>query len=363
MTTGVSVLDDVMSPFAVARRNAEILITHATVYPFRLPDDNIMCVFCCEEYTDPAVFRRHMRDEHRSFKGKNASAHCNFDAYLKIDCSELYCRQCSQEFDNIDLIAKHLAEAHDVEFNFDAHLGVYPYKFVQDKILCGICNLNFPCMRLLGRHMNSHFQNFTCDSCGKTFATNSALQQHLKFVHIAEARICRKCKQTFKTLDEKREHVAASPKCWHYACGKCNLRFLTWTLKEEHAIEIHGKPKKTYPCSECENSFPSRGQYTSHFNTTHAGAKFECSICGQKFGSKPTLERHSLVHTGIKPYECDVCSKAFPRKSNLTQHMWIHSEIKRFECKPCNKQFNQRVSYKSHMKAYHPNEIMEEIYI
>ncbi|XP_075989130.1 uncharacterized protein LOC142985076 isoform X15 [Anticarsia gemmatalis] len=342
-------------PLAIARRNAEALINHATVYPFRLPDAIVMCVYCCEEFHEPAVFRKHMRDEHASFKAKNAFAHCNNEGFLKIDTTEIQCKTCNDIFDKIDVCARHLNEKHDIEINFQAQLGVHPYKFVNEKIVCGICDHNFPCLRQLSRHMASHFQNYTCDFCGKSYTTNSSLQQHLKFGHITEGRICRKCRKTFKTPEEKREHVNNSSKCWLYACGMCNLRFLNWYLKEEHLIKVHGKSKKTYPCSECEQSFNSRGQYRTHFNTTHADIKFVCAICGQKFGSKRYLDQHSLVHTGIRAHECSVCFKAFPRKANLSQHMWIHSEIKRFECKPCNKKFNQRVSYKSHMKVHHPH--------
>lgn len=354
----LSVLDE-MRPLSIARRNAETIVLYTTVYPFRLPETSLTCVYCCDSYADPTLFRNHMKEEHVSFKIQNAFAHCTSESYLKIDCTELTCRKCSEPFERLDDVAKHLNEKHDAKIDFEFQLGLHPFKFVQDKLMCGICDLNFPCMRQLSRHMSSHYQNFTCDLCGKSYTTNSSLQQHIRFSHIDDERICRKCKQTFSSLKAKKEHTTNSQNCWMYQCYLCLQRFMTWNGKEDHLVQVHGQSKKSYSCPECSQTFGTRNIYRSHFNTMHADISFDCPHCGRKFGSKKYLEQHVVVHTGLKMFRCNVCSKAFPRKKNLSQHMWIHSEYKRFECLPCNKQFNQRVSYKSHMKSHHP-EIPEE---
>ncbi|XP_049704022.2 gastrula zinc finger protein XlCGF57.1 isoform X13 [Helicoverpa armigera] len=347
------------NPLSVARRNAATILTFATVYPFRLPETDLMCVYCCESYTDAALFRQHMKTEHDYFKVRTAFAHCAYDSYIKIDCTEMACKKCAQTFNRVEEFAHHLNEKHDEKINFDYQLGVNPFKFVQDRLMCGVCDINFPCMRQLSRHMSSHYRNFTCDCCGKSYTTNSGLQQHIRFSHIDKERICRKCRQTFSSLEAKKEHTINSPKCWMYQCYMCLQRFMTWSSKEEHLVQVHGQKKKSYSCPECSLSFTTRNKYRYHFNTTHAEINFTCPYCGRKFASKRYLEQHIVVHTGAKMFQCNVCSKAFPRKKNLAQHMWIHSEYKRFECRPCNKQFNQRVSYKSHMKGHHP-EISED---
>ncbi|KAH9635182.1 hypothetical protein HF086_009522 [Spodoptera exigua] len=297
-----------------------------------------------------------MKDEHQPFNVQNAFAHCaTYETYLKIDTTELSCRNCLEKFDRIDVIAHHFNDKHDAKINFDFQLGVHPFKFLQDKLMCGNCDLNFPCMRQLSRHISSHSQNYNCDSCGKSYTTSNSLKQHQRFSHIPDERICRKCKKTFSTLQEKKYHTVNSPKCWIYQCRNCGERFLTWKNKEEHLVEAHGESKKSYSCPECSMSFPTRSIYRTHFNTTHAEVKFPCTYCGRKFSAKRYLDQHILVHTGDKAFQCNVCSKSFPRKKNLSQHMWIHNESKRFECKPCQRQFNQRFSYKSHMKAHHPD--------
>ncbi|XP_026489414.1 zinc finger and BTB domain-containing protein 41-like isoform X14 [Vanessa tameamea] len=345
---------DVIRPLSLARRNAEVMVKYSTAYPFRLPETSLMCVYCCESYADSSHFRKHMDEEHETFKVETAFAHCAYEGYLKVDCTDLRCRICKKAFKKLDEIAKHLNDVHDQKINLEFHLGIQPFKFENDKLLCGICDKNFPCLRQLSRHMSSHYQNFTCEECGKSYTTNGSLQQHMRFSHITNERICRRCRQTFSSLEAKREHVESSPKCWSYHCFVCALRFMKWSAKEEHLISVHGQAKKTHCCPECGKVFTSRNSYRVHFATTHAGISFVCSWCGRKFSTKRHLEQHTVIHTGLKLFECLVCSKSFPRKANLNQHMWIHSEFKRFECSMCNKQFNQRVSYKSHMKTHHP---------
>lgn len=356
----LSVLD-VTRPLSVARRNAETIVLNATVYPFRLPETSLMCVYCGESFTEPTLFRKHAKEEHAAFTVRTAFYHCSYENYLKIDITEMACRRCSETFAKIDDIARHLNEKHDEKINFDFQLGLHPYKFSQDAIMCGVCDLNFPCLRQLSRHMSSHFLNFTCDTCGKSYTTNSSLKHHIQFSHIKDERICRKCKQTFSSLEAKREHTANTPSCWIYQCLTCLQRFMTWIAKEEHLVNVHGQSRKSYDCSECSLSFTTRNAYRGHFNTTHAKVNFPCAHCGKKCVSKRYLEQHMLVHTGIKTFQCNVCSKSFPRKKNLVQHSWIHSENKRFVCRICKKTFNQKHSYKTHMKGHHP-EVPEENY-
>ncbi|CAK1554421.1 unnamed protein product [Leptosia nina] len=317
-----------------------------------------MCVYCCEEYKNPSEFGPHMVKEHPTTSLQVAFMHCLYEGYIKVDCSHLRCKICDEHFEKLPDIAKHLNNDHDKKINFDTHLGVQPFRFPNDKLLCGLCDKNFPCLRQLSRHMTTHYQNFTCEECGKSYTTNSAFQQHIKFPHASSGiQYCRQCKSTFDTVAEKREHDEKSVNCWKYHCTFCSppKRFLRWTEKEKHLVTVHGKKERTHDCPECPKTFLTRETYRNHFATTHAEACYVCSYCSKRFSKKRYLDEHIVVHTGVKQFECDVCFKTFPRKANLSQHMWTHSDNKRFECKLCDKKFNQKISYRSHMKTQHPD--------
>ncbi|XP_030033851.2 gastrula zinc finger protein XlCGF57.1 isoform X14 [Manduca sexta] len=340
------------TPLTIARKNAGVIMAHATAYPFRLPDACIMCIFCGKEYANSSHFRQHMEADHADFRVKSVFLHCT-NGYIKADCTDLRCKLCSDTYSTLKAMAHHLCDVHKKNLFLAGDLGIQPYKFSEEKFLCGICDSNFPGLRQLSRHMSSHFKNFTCEECGKCFTTKNILQGHLRLSHYKEDRICRKCKQTFSSLEAKREHVVSTSDCWEYHCSRCLQRFMSYKDRERHMIEVHKKTKPIHSCPECKDTFLSKYTYRVHFATNHAKDSISCSECGKKFPNQRELDKHSVVHTHIKNYKCDVCSKMFARKKNLLQHMWIHSEYKRFECVPCKKKFNQKVSYRTHMKNHH----------
>lgn len=344
----------------MAKRNAEVVLQYSTVYPFRLRGNEMHCVYCREVYEDPADYRKHLDETHQQFTVSTAFAHCGSrKEYLKVDVTDLKCRLCANPFEDINEIAKHLYERHDRrKLNLKYDIGMQPYKMERGNWGCYICGKKMPSLTTLGRHTTAHYQKFTCDVCGRNYLTNEALRYHFRCSHSGK-HCCRKCWREFPNLDAKREHIKMSKPCRPFVCVHCGDRFLSWEVKQKHLIDVHGRPKKTYECPDCDKVFESRRIFYLHYKLSHTEDSFTCSCCGQKFANKKVLDDHRLGHTGEKLYKCSVCSKAFSREKTLKQHMWIHSENKRFSCHICDKQFAQKVSFKGHMKSHHPNVIIE----
>ncbi|XP_049704024.2 zinc finger protein 431 isoform X14 [Helicoverpa armigera] len=344
-----------VNPMYVARHNAKMMIQFTTAYPFKLPESSMVCVYCCDSFPDPAVFRDHMRTEHQDFKVKMAFNHVGEGA-IKVDCTDLKCRICFETLNNIEQAAEHLYNIHCKNININHDLGLHPFKIYMNKYACAMCAEKFSTLALLSKHIHTHFVKYTCDTCGKSYAMYTSLQSHLRFTCFSGSQKikCRKCKKVFLTLLERNNHLEKSLRCRQHVCNVCGDRFVTWNMKQNHMKTTHNVPQKSYTCPECDIVFKKRDYLRSHFITAHTDDYYECSYCEKRFDSETNLKRHLVIHTGERNFICSVCSKAFPRKSTLDQHMWIHSEVKKHECKMCDKTFNQRVSWRTHMKSRHP---------
>lgn len=296
---------------------------------------------------------------HETFSVSTAFAHMNSAKdYLKVDCTNLKCRLCSEPFENIQDIAEHLKNFHfnkvtkQLDLSYD--IAMQPYRLEKDNYTCFNCGTKLPTLMKLCRHTTLHYKQYTCDICGRTYLTNEALKYHIKCNHSGQ-HVCRKCWKDFPTLEKKRDHVRKSKRCWTFCCVYCGERFQSWEFKQKHLEKEHGFKKVTYPCPECNITFKTRKYFYNHYKIQHTDEGLQCSCCGLKFGSKTQLDDHVLAHTGEKQFKCSVCGKCFSRNKTLRQHMWIHSETKRFVCLICEKQFAQKISLKAHMKAHHPD--------
>lgn len=307
-----------------------------------------------------------MDETHKTFNLSTAFAHtsnCRSRDYLKVDCVNLTCKLCHEPFHSVTEVAQHLTDQHDnntdiQDMDLNHEVGLHPYRLVKDKLFCLVCNMKLPTLIKLARHMPSHYADFFCDICGRSYLNAENLKYHIKFSH-SEKYICRKCKQEFPTPEERKNHMKTSVKCKAFACIYCGERFSSWELKQKHLVSQHNVQAASYPCPECEIVFDSRKRFYDHYTKSHSDLALKCSCCGKKFQNKSQLDDHQVVHTGEKQHQCAVCLKSFTRNKSLRQHMWTHSETKRFTCVLCDRSFNQKVCFKSHMRNVHPDVSMQ----
>lgn len=206
-----------MTAHRTTKRNAEVVLQYSTLYPFRLRGKILICVYCCDEFEDPNTFRSHVDTTHKKPILYTAFAHTGRNRdYLKVDCVNLKCRLCDAPFETVDQIAKHLKDTHENEdiqqMDLSFEVGLHPYRLTKDKWFCLICNMKLPTLTKLRRHMSSHYGDYVCDICGRSYLKVDNLQYHVKSSHSGKYP-CRKCWKVFPTKEEKKQHVKLSPKC------------------------------------------------------------------------------------------------------------------------------------------------------
>ncbi|CAK1554423.1 unnamed protein product [Leptosia nina] len=338
-----------------AFQHAKELLQYSTVYPFRLKGSSLSCVYCQEEFKLPSEFRLHVDDAHKKFTVSTAFAHCGkaLYKYLKVDCTNLKCRLCNTECNDIEEVSKHLRDLHGSKIDVDCNMRLQPYKLSDEEYVCALCSEKLPSLTKLCRHTSSHYLKYTCDTCGRGYMAIESLRYHIRCSHSGKLK-CRKCWLEFPTEELRKQHCQETKACWFYCCVTCGERFRSWDHKHKHIVEVHGKPGLSYRCVECDIFFKSRKRFYAHHKLKHSDDIFMCPCCNMKFDSKKRLEEHAISHTGEKRYKCIECNKGFSRVRGLKQHMWIHTESKRFSCMICLKKFSQKVSWQGHMRSHHP---------
>ena len=135
---------------------------------------------------------------------------------------------------------------------------------------------------------------YTCNECGKSYATSSNLSRH---------------KQTHRSLDSQ-----LAKKCPH--------------------------------CSKVYVSMPALAMHVLTHDLRH-----KCPVCDKSFSRPWLLQGHLRSHTGQKPYGCAHCGKAFADRSNLRAHMQTHSAFKSYNCTKCHKSFALKSYLNKHYES------------
>ena len=149
----------------------------------------------------------------------------------------------------------------------------------------------------------------------------------------------------------------------------------------------------SYPCDQCDATYPVRKSLSNHKRLKHGDVKqFNCEKCVYATTKKENLQQHiQSVHEQIKE-TCGTCGKNFSKKSNLNKHMKKkHSEqikrkgreslekpskrikmdadgderddgegnekINEFKCSICDKQFKEVTNLNKHIKNVHEEKV------
>ncbi|XP_042649941.1 uncharacterized protein LOC104364205 [Tyto alba] len=243
---------------------------------------------------------------------------------------------------------------------------------------------------------SSREKEHKCLECGKFFACEGSLSQHLQ-LHTGEMPFkCQDCGKSFRVEANLISHQKTHMKEKSFLCTTCGKRFCSSSsLMEHQRIHTGGNP---FSCSQCVRTFSRRSDLLSHQQAHHngdgadkekeeqrvvlEGAREEpqspkvdgdqdvprqpgemhsrrsrrrprkCSFKGtyaEELQEDSTQPRSSSTE---KEHKCPECGKFLACKGSLTQHLLIHTEDKPFKCQDCGKSFRVEAYLISHQKTH-----------
>ena len=165
-------------------------------------------------------------------------------------------------------------------------------------------------------------KKFKCESCPFTGHSRAAISVHYTNSH---------------------------PPCYCTTCGKV---YATPTALARHKY-VHSQDKQ-YVCDDCEESFTFQSELTAHRMKHRTTNAFHCMFpkCGKEFKRMSELNSHVAVHAGITHY-CTKCDYFTLNPRQLRDHLRSHSNEKRYKCNYCDERFKYTSGKQRHMNKCH----------
>ena len=280
------------------RRNAMILLECSTAWAFRWYHSAFYCSYCDAKFVDVPPLRAHVKIHHlNDLPTDRIFSKLKENNMVKVDVAELGCRLCSRLLNSIDALKDHLL-VHGKTLNVEYSDGVLPFKLDEEGFTCQLCFAQFLTFAKMNEHMNTHFQNYICDSCGKAFVSKSRFRKHVQS-HEKGSFPCRECGEVLETRASRMCHtMRIHRKGVRYACPRCPEVFTTYHTRAKHLVETHDQIRKEYYCNACDKTFETSSKRASHIRMTHANVekRHSCPNCPSIFVSKLKLLRHLRTH-------------------------------------------------------------------
>ncbi|XP_046975267.1 zinc finger protein 26-like isoform X2 [Vanessa cardui] len=374
------------------RRNAELILRHSTAYPFKTRFSQILCAYCHDEYNTLTILRYHMKTEHVTSDFKNVFYRTK-DNLIKVDITNLKCKLCNLEIQDVDTLMGHLSRDHNKSVKFNARFGVLPYKQnASDHWVCVYCQKTYIEFIQFKRHIATHFMNFSCDKCGTTFISDHALRDHRRQVKCFRTAYKPRNGRVLKPRTNAEIILQCSTACpfrtWksNFNCVFCRvqtndpstLRSHVATRHENYDVQaaFYKKLGKEFlkiditdlQCKLCFMPIENFETLTYHLKNDHQqpinsdaqlgvlpfklnnGSIWKCTMCPNEFKDFVSLDKHTSEH--FQNYVCDTCGEGFITESAMIAHTKIPHENK-YNCSRCVATFSTLEERNVHVKTQH----------
>ena len=161
---------------------------------------------------------------------------------------------------------------------------------------------------------------------------------------------CTQCEISFMSIEELTSHCVVHKEATIHQYRNCDktmtAKDYTMAYNGEHPFQLHGS-----------------ADGVPHKDLSQTSAKsFSCTRCDIRFmsiealtshcSSSPHKEKTLKLQLRAQFFPCNVCNKKFATKSTLKQHARIHTGECPFQCNVCNKKFAFRSTLNQHARIH-----------
>ena len=312
---------------------------------FNLDTSSLECRFncdvCAESFATQNILNYHTRTKHTK------------------DLRSNFCKLCRHQFKYTCLLVSHKQKWHEAElelFNMDL-------KFLESQFSCNICEESYATQSALNYHMRKHSKDEKrkprqCARCSKQFPWSPSRERKIEF-HMKNVHKVKMPAGTEKSKSSKLKSF----------CSLCNRQFRYACLLVTHKKKWHknemelykidpGKLEATFTCNLCPESFLTQNILNYHTRVKHSlderKRAQQCSLCEETFEWSNTRKVKMRAHMkNVHGVKNEISSeKKIPKKSKKAPPF--------VKCSLCYKAYNgssKKINLNRHHQKVHKDEL------